>query len=60
MYKIKLNASFGYDALNTEKFQDIRLCNRKKLGLYHMLNTFMSESYLSDNLSVVELEKRKC
>ncbi|KAA6373280.1 MAG: hypothetical protein EZS28_031193, partial [Streblomastix strix] len=60
MYKIKLNASFGYDALNTEKFQDIRICNRQKLGMCHMLNTFMSERYLSDNLSVVELEKRKC
>ncbi|KAA6359099.1 MAG: hypothetical protein EZS28_045374 [Streblomastix strix] len=59
-YKIKLNASFGYDALNTEKFQDIRICNRQKLGMCHMLNTFMSERYLSDNLSVVELEKRKC
>ncbi|KAA6318225.1 MAG: hypothetical protein EZS28_054974, partial [Streblomastix strix] len=43
--KLEVNTSFGYDSINSEKYKDFRLCNKKNI---------------SENCFIVELEKKRC
>ncbi|KAA6384063.1 MAG: hypothetical protein EZS28_020411 [Streblomastix strix] len=58
--KLTLNTSFGYDSLNTEKYQNIKLCNKDNIRQTHLLGTFVSEKQLSDNLYAVQLQPYNC
>ncbi|KAA6395106.1 MAG: hypothetical protein EZS28_009373 [Streblomastix strix] len=58
--KLEANTTFGYDSINTEKYQDFRLCNKKNVWKHHMSNTFLTDKQISENCFIVELEKKRC
>ncbi|KAA6378617.1 MAG: hypothetical protein EZS28_025855 [Streblomastix strix] len=58
--KLEVNTSFGYDSINSEKYKDFRLCNKKNVWKHHMANTFLTDKQFSENCFIVELEKKRC
>ncbi|KAA6360978.1 MAG: hypothetical protein EZS28_043495, partial [Streblomastix strix] len=58
--KLEVNTSFGYDSINSEKYKDFRLCNKKNVWKHHIANTFLTDKQISENCFIVELEKKRC
>ncbi|KAA6375004.1 MAG: hypothetical protein EZS28_029470 [Streblomastix strix] len=58
--KITMNSSYGSDGMNTEKYTDIKILDKKGALKSHLSNTFMDEQQLSDNAYAVQMNPETC
>ena len=57
--KLILNGSYGYDIMNEEHFNEVKLTDANDCLNTHMLHTYRSERKLTDDLYQVNLAKKK-
>ncbi|KAA6366640.1 MAG: hypothetical protein EZS28_037833 [Streblomastix strix] len=58
--KIIMNSSYGSDGMNTEKYTEIKVIDKKGALKAHLSNTFMDEQLLSDNAYAVQMNPETC
>ncbi len=60
--KIALNGSYGYDAMNTEKYSQIRICDKDKAQQFTSSHRFRDLQEIGEDVYVVALENEnfKC
>ncbi|KAA6355101.1 MAG: hypothetical protein EZS28_049372, partial [Streblomastix strix] len=55
-----MNASYGSDGMNTEKFSNVKLKTKADTFMSHLTSNFMSDRQLNDNLYAVQcLDKNR-
>ncbi|KAA6403679.1 MAG: hypothetical protein EZS28_000792 [Streblomastix strix] len=55
-----INASYGSDGMNTEKYTEIKVMDQKEALKAHLSNTFMDEQQLGDNAYAVQMNPETC
>ncbi|KAA6366516.1 MAG: hypothetical protein EZS28_037958 [Streblomastix strix] len=55
-----MNSSYGSDGMNTEKYTEIKVMDKKGALKAHLSNTFMDEQQLSDNAYAVQMNPETC
>ncbi|KAA6397392.1 MAG: hypothetical protein EZS28_007079 [Streblomastix strix] len=55
-----MNSSYGSDGMNTEKYAEIKIQDKKGVLKSHLSNTFMDEQQLSDNAYAVQMNPETC
>ncbi|KAA6387444.1 MAG: hypothetical protein EZS28_017029 [Streblomastix strix] len=58
--KITMNSSYGSEGMNTEKYTEIKVMDKKGALKAHLSNTFMDEQQLSDNAYAVQMNPETC
>ncbi|KAA6378632.1 MAG: hypothetical protein EZS28_025841 [Streblomastix strix] len=58
--KIVMNASYGSDGMNTEKFSNVKLKSKADTFISHLTGNFMCERQLNDDLYAVQLNTDRC
>ncbi|KAA6400647.1 MAG: hypothetical protein EZS28_003825 [Streblomastix strix] len=58
--KIVMNASYGSDGMNIEKFSNVKLKSKADTLITHLTGNFMSERQLNDDLYAVQLNTDRC
>ncbi|KAA6353620.1 MAG: hypothetical protein EZS28_050853 [Streblomastix strix] len=55
-----MNSSYGSDGMNTEKYTEIKVMDKKGALKAHLSNTFMDEQQLGDNAYAVQMNPETC
>ncbi|KAA6402265.1 MAG: hypothetical protein EZS28_002211 [Streblomastix strix] len=58
--KMILNASYGSDGMNTEKYNKIKLLTKEKTVEAHTKQSWMNDHKLADNLYAVQFNPKNC
>ncbi|KAA6362953.1 MAG: hypothetical protein EZS28_041518, partial [Streblomastix strix] len=58
--KMILNASYGSDGMNTEKYNKIKLLTKDKTIEAHTKQQWMNDRKLADNLYAVQFNPKNC
>ena len=53
-YKISMNGSYGYDGMNTEKYRNVKVCNKDDAFRVIAADTFISGSKIDDNTYLIQ------
>ena len=61
-YKISMNGSYGYDGMNTEKYNKIKFCNKSKTYQAIISDTYLNARKIADNIYLVNQQPKnyKC
>lgn len=58
-YKISMNGSYGYDGMNTEKFNKVKFCSKDQTYREILSDTYMDAREINEDLYIVQMNNKR-